>query len=199
MCCRPKASFLIDDILQPTKPAAPWPARPTPVYLNSTPHQSLPAPQLYVENAREGRLCVPVPTSYSHSHLADPYKGFGRCWTVLPGYSLSLLARHGHNKRKGGQVRFTAEQTATLEKRFGGHKYLSPEERRHLAGQLKLTDRQVKTWFQNRRAKWRRASQATSTDSSETAPTQSEDTSTSNIHDEENVFSPQGSPISVTS
>lgn len=40
MCCRPKASFLIDDILQhssskpPDAVNPPWPARPTPVYLN---------------------------------------------------------------------------------------------------------------------------------------------------------------------
>ncbi|XP_017074585.2 hematopoietically-expressed homeobox protein hhex [Drosophila eugracilis] len=60
-------------------------------------------------------------------------------------------------KRKGGQIRFTSQQTKNLEARFASSKYLSPEERRHLALQLKLTDRQVKTWFQNRRAKWRRA------------------------------------------
>ncbi|KAH8312782.1 hypothetical protein KR044_012939 [Drosophila immigrans] len=62
-------------------------------------------------------------------------------------------------KRKGGQIRFTSQQTKNLESRFSSSKYLSPEERRHLALQLKLTDRQVKTWFQNRRAKWRRANQ----------------------------------------
>ncbi|XP_037942647.1 hematopoietically-expressed homeobox protein Hhex [Teleopsis dalmanni] len=62
-------------------------------------------------------------------------------------------------KRKGGQIRFTSQQTKNLENRFSNSKYLSPEERRHLALQLKLTDRQVKTWFQNRRAKWRRANQ----------------------------------------
>lgn len=64
----------------------------------------------------------------------------------------------GSPKRKGGQVRFTAHQTQVLEKRFISHKYLSPEERRNLALQLQLSDRQVKTWFQNRRAKYRRAS-----------------------------------------
>ena len=70
--------------------------------------------------------------------------GFGRCWTMLPGYSLAVLARHhSHSKRKGGQVRFTPEQTASLERRFREHKYLSPEDRRHLAAQLKLSDRQV--------------------------------------------------------
>ncbi|KAG8224337.1 hypothetical protein J437_LFUL004293, partial [Ladona fulva] len=63
------------------------------------------------------------------------------------------------NKRKGGQVRFSSEQTSALERRFLGQMYLSPEERRMLAEELKLTDRQVKTWFQNRRAKLKRSSQ----------------------------------------
>ena len=47
------------------------------------------------------------------------------------------------SKRKGGQVRFTPQQTQSLERRFANHKYLSPEDRRHLAIQLKLSDRQV--------------------------------------------------------
>jgi homeobox protein HEX len=65
---------------------------------------------------------------------------------VAPGYPLTVLARrHVHKKRKGGQVRFSAQQTSILERRFREHKYLSPEDRRHLAGQLKLSDRQVKT------------------------------------------------------
>ncbi|XP_030021295.2 homeobox protein Hox-A7 [Manduca sexta] len=59
-------------------------------------------------------------------------------------------------RRKGGQVRFTATQTGALERRFNASKYLSPDERRTLASTLRLSDRQVKTWFQNRRAKWRR-------------------------------------------
>ncbi|XP_045454567.1 hematopoietically-expressed homeobox protein hhex-like [Melitaea cinxia] len=59
-------------------------------------------------------------------------------------------------RRKGGQVRFSAAQTGALERRFGASKYLSPDERRALAVSLRLSDRQVKTWFQNRRAKWRR-------------------------------------------
>lgn len=47
------------------------------------------------------------------------------------------------SKRKGGQVRFTPQQTQSLERRFVQHKYLSPEDRRLLAVQLKLSDRQV--------------------------------------------------------
>uniref|UniRef100_H3AMM5 Homeobox domain-containing protein n=1 Tax=Latimeria chalumnae TaxID=7897 RepID=H3AMM5_LATCH len=60
------------------------------------------------------------------------------------------------HKRKGGQVRFSTEQTVTLERMFQNQKYLTPVERKQLASTLKLTERQVKTWFQNRRAKWRK-------------------------------------------
>lgn len=60
-------------------------------------------------------------------------------------------------KRKGGQVRFTSAQSALLERRFAQAQYLSPEQRRALAEALGLSERQIKTWFQNRRAKCRRA------------------------------------------
>jgi hypothetical protein len=56
----------------------------------------------------------------------------------------SLTSRVGPSKRKGGQVRFTSEQSAALERRFSTHRYLSPEQRRALAATLKLTDRQVR-------------------------------------------------------
>jgi arsenate reductase-like glutaredoxin family protein len=58
--------------------------------------------------------------------------------------------------RKGGQIRFTHQQTVELEKRFQTQKYLAPLERKRIAAKLNLSERQVKTWFQNRRAKWRR-------------------------------------------
>nr|XP_057917873.1 hematopoietically-expressed homeobox protein hhex [Doryrhamphus excisus] len=63
------------------------------------------------------------------------------------------------HKRKGGQVRFSNDQTIELEKKFEIQKYLSPPERKRLAKMLQLSERQVKTWFQNRRAKWRRLKQ----------------------------------------
>lgn len=50
-------------------------------------------------------------------------------------------------------------QTQRLESVFIQHKYLTPSQRSIIAVELKLTERQVKTWFQNRRAKWRRIQQ----------------------------------------
>ncbi len=47
------------------------------------------------------------------------------------------------HKRKGGQVRFSNDQTVELEKKFDKQKYLSPPERKKLAKQLQLTERQV--------------------------------------------------------
>lgn len=43
-----------------------------------------------------------------------------------------------------------------LEKKFTERKYLSSAERGELAEKLKLSDMQVKTWFQNRRMKYKR-------------------------------------------
>ncbi|XP_013912925.1 PREDICTED: tRNA wybutosine-synthesizing protein 4 [Thamnophis sirtalis] len=46
------------------------------------------------------------------------------------------------HKRKGGQVRFSNDQTIELEKKFETQKYLSPPERKRLAKVLQLSERQ---------------------------------------------------------
>lgn len=58
-------------------------------------------------------------------------------------------------KRKKPRTSFTRMQICELEKRFHKQKYLASAERATLAKTLKMTDAQVKTWFQNRRTKWR--------------------------------------------
>ncbi|XP_049536480.1 hematopoietically-expressed homeobox protein HHEX [Anopheles darlingi] len=98
----------------------------------------------------------PINAAYLEHYASVLHKATPRVWPFYAHPYSYLLPACG-SKRKGGQVRFTPQQTQSLEKRFSNHKYLSPEDRRNLAIQLKLSDRQVKTWFQNRRAKWRRA------------------------------------------
>ncbi|XP_061837030.1 homeobox protein Nkx-3.1 [Nerophis lumbriciformis] len=62
-------------------------------------------------------------------------------------------------KAKRSRAAFTHLQVLELEKRFKEQKYLSAPERAHLAGALRLTETQVKIWFQNRRYKTKRKQQ----------------------------------------
>ena len=53
-------------------------------------------------------------------------------------------------------MRFTSEQVQILEQRFQEQQYLLPADRKILALALRMTERQVKTWFQNKRAQYKR-------------------------------------------
>ncbi|XP_065698925.1 homeobox protein HMX1-like [Patagioenas fasciata] len=60
--------------------------------------------------------------------------------------------------RGGRRLRtaFSAEQLSTLESSFQRQQYLGAAERRRLAGRMRLSEVQIKTWFQNRRMKLKR-------------------------------------------
>ncbi|XP_017473277.1 PREDICTED: homeobox protein B-H2-like [Rhagoletis zephyria] len=59
-------------------------------------------------------------------------------------------------KQRKARTAFTDHQLQTLEKSFERQKYLSVQDRMELANKLELSDCQVKTWYQNRRTKWKR-------------------------------------------
>lgn len=59
-------------------------------------------------------------------------------------------------RKKRSRAAFSHSQVFELERRFNQQKYLSGPERADLAHALKLTETQVKIWFQNRRYKTKR-------------------------------------------
>ncbi|KAL3313939.1 BarH-like 2 homeobox protein [Cichlidogyrus casuarinus] len=70
--------------------------------------------------------------------------------------SLDGSASSKDKKPRKARTAFTDHQLNELECTFEHHKYLSVQDRMELAARLNLTDTQVKTWYQNRRTKWKR-------------------------------------------
>lgn len=68
----------------------------------------------------------------------------------------TIQARLNHKKRRKARTCFTNYQIFELERRFLHQKYLSPNDRDELAQLLGLSGAQIITWFQNRRARFRR-------------------------------------------
>ena len=69
----------------------------------------------------------------------------------------AMFGKHQNpKKRRKSRTAFTNQQIYELEKRFLYQKYLTPADRDEIAQHLGLTNAQVITWFQNRRAKLKR-------------------------------------------
>ncbi|XP_026479689.1 barH-like 1 homeobox protein [Ctenocephalides felis] len=65
-----------------------------------------------------------------------------------------------NRKPRRRRTAFTHAQLSFLERKFRCQKYLSVADRGDVADTLCLTETQVKTWYQNRRTKWKRQNQS---------------------------------------
>ncbi|XP_004707663.1 homeobox protein Nkx-3.1 [Echinops telfairi] len=75
---------------------------------------------------------------------------------LLTSGALPSLPPTPKQPQKRSRAAFSHTQVIELERKFSHQKYLSAPERAHLAKHLKLTETQVKIWFQNRRYKTKR-------------------------------------------
>uniref|UniRef100_A0A8C5TFQ0 Homeobox protein Nkx-3.2 n=1 Tax=Malurus cyaneus samueli TaxID=2593467 RepID=A0A8C5TFQ0_9PASS len=116
---------------------------------------------------RRGDAAVPLPACSDRRALAlpadrsppDEEDGAGKCGNLLPGEEEEAAAAPKPRKKRS-RAAFSHAQVFELERRFNHQRYLSGPERADLAASLKLTETQVKIWFQNRRYKTKRRQMA---------------------------------------
>ncbi|XP_039268043.2 uncharacterized protein LOC120343040 isoform X1 [Styela clava] len=87
--------------------------------------------------------CTSFESNYGSDNRRDKCKG-------MP------LSPTSMEVKKRPRTAFTPEQIKRLETEFQRNKYLSVGKRMELSKALKLTETQIKIWFQNRRTKWKR-------------------------------------------
>ncbi|CAG0917485.1 unnamed protein product [Notodromas monacha] len=97
--------------------------------------------------------------AYSVFPAAGPM--FCSPWVPRPFLGLQAPKPQGRRARKAGIDRkprqaYSAKQLERLEAEFKQDKYLSVSKRMDLSKTLNLTEVQIKTWFQNRRTKWKK-------------------------------------------
>uniref|UniRef100_A0A3Q2WU52 Posterior neuron-specific homeobox n=1 Tax=Haplochromis burtoni TaxID=8153 RepID=A0A3Q2WU52_HAPBU len=99
----------------------------------------------------EAKLPLIHKTSFSVEDILDPTKFTGE---KIPLCATQLQS----SEEKSCRVRtaFTLEQLQVLEQSFQKCHYLSVLERHTIASAMRLSETQVKIWFQNRRTKWKK-------------------------------------------
>nr|XP_061833327.1 T-cell leukemia homeobox protein 2-like isoform X3 [Nerophis lumbriciformis] len=130
-------------------------------------HRPMPPPPAPAAAAQPSAHPVPGMGPMGNGNFTFPWMESSRRFAkdrltaALSPFSVTRRIGHPYQnrtppKRKKPRTSFSRVQICELEKRFHRQKYLASAERATLAKALKMTDAQVKTWFQNRRTKWRR-------------------------------------------
>lgn len=77
------------------------------------------------------------------------------CFYFVANYANPRRQRKPSKKPKQRPL-FSQTQLKQLEEEFVNEKYISKSRRMKLAKEINLTEAQVRTWFQNRRTRWRK-------------------------------------------
>ncbi|XP_078282848.1 homeobox protein BarH-like 2 [Rhinoraja longicauda] len=97
----------------------------------------------------------PVPTTRIPQFLSSSTTGSSAMESISSECNNDRAAPRFKKPRRCRTI-FTELQLMGLEKKFQKQKYLSTPDRLDLAQSLGLTQLQVKTWYQNRRMKWKK-------------------------------------------
>ncbi|XP_013909714.1 PREDICTED: barH-like 2 homeobox protein [Thamnophis sirtalis] len=150
------SSFLIKDILGDSKPLAACAPYSTSV---SSPH---PTPKQESNSANESfRPKLEQDDSRTKLDKRDDSQNELKCHGAKEEGDREISSSRDSppvraKKPRKARTAFSDHQLNQLERSFERQKYLSVQDRMDLAAALNLTDTQVKTWYQNRRTKWKR-------------------------------------------
>nr|AST12252.1 transcription factor engrailed [Balanoglossus misakiensis] len=123
-----------------------------------------PRQQMNGNQKRENGKTVHSENTEQEKKTADKNALLWPAWVYCTRYSdrpssgpRSRRAKHGKSEEKRPRTAFTAEQLERLKREFEDSRYLTEQRRQALAKELKLNESQIKIWFQNKRAKIKKA------------------------------------------